>query len=91
MAEFHKTKTTDWDGNDEKALDRWSHMTGPPWYVIRITNEAIWSRPWFHWRGYLRPPTVFLTRRLAEARAVKLRKQWKCRIEVIRVDLDPDA
>ena len=64
-------------------------VSGPPWYVIRMTGDLWGYRAWYWWHDYMGPPVVFLTRKRAEERAKELRKQYrlnKRKVEVVRLE-----
>lgn len=83
-----KTELVNWRGGDiEFAIGQNYSIPKPPWYVVKITNPEIWSESWYDWLDYLGPPTVWLTRKRAEERAKELRQQYKCKIEVIKIEL----
>ena len=84
-----KTEMVDWRGGQmEFATEtRFDVICKPPWYVIRITDNNIWASPWYYWIDYLGVPQMFLTKKMANRMAKALRKQFKCKVEVVELEV----
>ena len=84
-----KTKMSNWRGGQmEFATEtRFDAICKPPWYVLRLSDDGIWMSPWYYWIDYLGVPQMFLTRKNAEKVAKALRKQYHCKVEIIKLEV----
>jgi len=70
------------DKMDDEDVDE---VTGPPWYVVRVSGGCWKGSEWYSWQGYQGPPQVFLTKKKAEKEAASKRKQYKCTTKVVPI------
>lgn len=61
-------------------------IAAQPWWGIKLTHGHSWNRkPYFWWLDYCGPPQLYLTKKAAQKRAHELRRQYKCRIKVVKI------
>ena len=67
---------------------RFEYICKPPWYVIRLLNRTMWASPWYYWIDYAGVPQIFLTKKMANRIAKELREQYKCKVEVRKLEVN---
>ena len=99
MTVKHKTRLINWRGGEVEFAHsgpplsgcRREYLAAPPWYVLHLSGGTWSKKGWYYWIDYVGPPQVYLTLRLANIKAKELRKQYKCKVRVVKLDPDHDG
>ena len=84
------TKMIHWRGgliefaSTHKGCTKAERISHQPWWGIKIQHHKD-SKPYIWWLDYCGPPQLYLTRKATSIYAKQLRKQYKCRVKVVKI------